>query len=149
VFFSLEAKSMYHGVAIVGKRFSKILRSIDSTQVAVKAAACRPRVAKAVSGCHAFFTAGHHNRRALRAAGLLPATRPRLPRVGQRRTRRLGIDLDGNDVLTVSLSTAATTRTDLNNCAIELYDAAVAGPVLALDTAGMPEPAHDVRARHA
>ena len=31
---------MYHGVAIVGKRFSKILRSIDSTQVAVKAAAC-------------------------------------------------------------------------------------------------------------
>ena len=48
---------MYHGVAIVGKRFSKILRSIDSTQVAVKAAACRPPVAKAVSGCHAFFTA--------------------------------------------------------------------------------------------
>ncbi len=36
---------MYHGVAIVGKRFSEILRSIDSTQVAVKAAACRPRVA--------------------------------------------------------------------------------------------------------
>jgi hypothetical protein len=95
---------MYHGVAIVGKRFSKILRSIDSTQVAVKAAACRPRVVKAVSGCHAFFTAGHHTRSALRAAGLLPATRPRLPRVGQRRTRRLGIDLDVNDVLMASLS---------------------------------------------
>ena len=37
---------MYHGAAMVGKRFSKILRSIDFTQVAVRAGADRRPAAR-------------------------------------------------------------------------------------------------------